>query len=114
MQITIRQREIEQALRNFVTSQVTVDPSKRIEIDLSAKRGAEGWQAVITIVDANGNSEEGSSETAPSGNVETASSSTQEVAPATTGAKKGSLFGGVAKPSNEPEVAQAQGEEVAA
>jgi hypothetical protein len=50
MQITIVQTEIEEAIRNFILGQVEVRPGNRIDIDLRATRGAEGFQAMINIV----------------------------------------------------------------
>lgn len=49
MQITIVQTEIETAIRNYILSQITVREDQRIDIDLRATRGAEGFQAVIDI-----------------------------------------------------------------
>lgn len=50
MQITIIQSEIETAIRNYIMSQITVREGQRIDIDLKATRGPEGYQAVIDIV----------------------------------------------------------------
>lgn len=49
MQITIVQAEIEEAIINHITQQFTVKPGRTIEVDLRATRGAEGYQAIITI-----------------------------------------------------------------
>ena len=50
MQITLVQTEIEQALKNFIFSQVNIREGMDIKIDLRATRGAEGFQAIIDIV----------------------------------------------------------------
>lgn len=50
MQITLVQAEIEAAIINFVTSQVNVKPEMRIDVDLTATRGANGFTATIDIV----------------------------------------------------------------
>ena len=50
MQITLIQAEIEAAITNFVTSQVNVRPEMRIDVDLTATRGANGFTATIDIV----------------------------------------------------------------
>jgi hypothetical protein len=50
MQITINQAEIEQAIEARVRSQIMVQAGFKIDIDLKATRGPEGYQAVIDIV----------------------------------------------------------------
>lgn len=52
MQITINQAEIEEAIRDFVTRKLTVNAGQRIDIELKATRGDEGYTAIIDIVDA--------------------------------------------------------------
>lgn len=49
MQITIVQAEIEQAIRDYVSSQLKVADGMEMTIDLSATRGAEGFKATIDI-----------------------------------------------------------------
>lgn len=49
MQITIIQAEIEQAIRNYVGSQLKVADGMEMTIELSATRGAEGFKATIDI-----------------------------------------------------------------
>lgn len=49
MQITLVQTEIEEAIRNYVTSQINVNDDQQIDIDLKATRGADGYQAMIDI-----------------------------------------------------------------
>lgn len=111
MQITIRQPEIELALRAYVTSNVALASGKRIEMEFSAKRGPGGLQAVINIVDDNGeggqNDQQASSEVASSETTSTASSTGSE-APATTGGKKSNLFGNASRPQNAPESSEAK------
>lgn len=51
MQITLIQVEIEEAIRRFVESQINVREGMRIDIELKATRGAEGYQAYIDIVE---------------------------------------------------------------
>ncbi len=50
MQIIIVQSEIEEAIRNHINSQIMVQDGMRIDIDLSATRGPEGFRATIDIV----------------------------------------------------------------
>jgi hypothetical protein len=50
MQIIIIQSEIEQAIRNHILAQINIKDGMRIDIDLSATRGAEGFKATIDIV----------------------------------------------------------------
>jgi hypothetical protein len=50
MQIIIVQSEIETAIRNLILSQLSVKEGMRIDIDLSATRGADGFKATIDIV----------------------------------------------------------------
>lgn len=50
MQIIIVQSEIEAAIRNYINSQLNVKDGMRIDIDLSATRGADGFKATIDIV----------------------------------------------------------------
>lgn len=50
MQIIIVQAEIETAIRNYVLGQLNVKDGHRIDIDLSATRGADGFKATIDIV----------------------------------------------------------------
>jgi putative DNA primase/helicase len=50
MQIIIVQSEIEHAIRNYINSQLNVKDGMRIDIDLSATRGADGFKATIDIV----------------------------------------------------------------
>lgn len=49
MRITIIQSEIEEAIRNHILSQITVQEGMAIDIDLKATRGDEGFQAFIDI-----------------------------------------------------------------
>jgi hypothetical protein len=49
MQITIPQREIEIAIKNYIMSQVSVNDDMDIDIQLRATRGEEGYQAIIDI-----------------------------------------------------------------
>lgn len=51
MQITLVQVEIEEAIRQYVNTQINVREGMRIDIDLKATRGAEGYQAFIDIVE---------------------------------------------------------------
>ncbi|MFP3645218.1 hypothetical protein [Paraburkholderia sp. SIMBA_054] len=50
MQIIIVQAEIEAAIRNFINSQLNVKDGHRIDIQLSATRGEDGFKATIDIV----------------------------------------------------------------
>jgi hypothetical protein len=53
MQIIIVQSEIETAIRNLILSQLSVKEGMRIDIELSATRGADGFKATIDIVPDN-------------------------------------------------------------
>lgn len=50
MQIIIVQSEIETAIRNHILSLIDIKEGARIDIDLSATRGADGFKATIDIV----------------------------------------------------------------
>jgi hypothetical protein len=50
MQITIVQSEIEDAIRQHINNQINVKDGMRIDIDLKATRGDDGYTAVIDIV----------------------------------------------------------------
>lgn len=50
MQVTLVQSEIEQALRDFIHSQISVKEGMEIVIVLKATRGDEGTTAIIDIV----------------------------------------------------------------
>jgi hypothetical protein len=50
MQIIIVQSEIETAIRNHINSLLNVKDGNRIEIQLSATRGEDGFKATIDIV----------------------------------------------------------------
>jgi hypothetical protein len=115
MQITIRQPEIEQAIRNYVSGSVSVAQGKRIDMKLSAKRGPGGFQAVVDIVDENA-SDEGSTDTAGASEQADTTASTTEAAGTTgKGSRASSLFGGAASaPSNEPQAAETSSETAAA
>lgn len=52
MQITINQNEIEQAIEDFVKSQVSINDDQKITMELKATRGDAGFQAVIEITAA--------------------------------------------------------------
>jgi hypothetical protein len=52
MIITINQNQIEQAIKNYVNSKMVIAEDQRLDIDLRATRGAEGYTAVIEVVDA--------------------------------------------------------------
>lgn len=50
MRVTITQAEIEHAIELFITDVVDVPDDVRIDIDLKATRGEEGYQAIIDLV----------------------------------------------------------------
>lgn len=50
MQMILIQTEIEEAIRDYINNQVNVREGMRIDIDLSATRGPEGFKATIDIV----------------------------------------------------------------
>lgn len=49
MKIIIHQAEIEQAITDYINSQVNVRPGQKIAIDLAATRGSAGFTAEISI-----------------------------------------------------------------
>lgn len=51
MQIKIVQSEIEEAISDYVKKKLTVNAGQRIDIELMATRGDEGYTAIIDIVD---------------------------------------------------------------
>ena len=52
MQITLNQDELEDAVRHFVTSQITVAEGQKIAVDFTAGRGDKGMSASLTIAPA--------------------------------------------------------------
>ena len=52
MIITIKQNQIEQAITNYVNSKMVIAEGQRLDIDLQATRGPDGYTAVIEVVDA--------------------------------------------------------------
>lgn len=54
MQITIMQTEIETAIRNHILGLISVRENMKIDIDLRATRGSEGFTAVVDILPDNG------------------------------------------------------------
>jgi hypothetical protein len=50
MRITINQDEIEEAIASHIMSQITINENMKIDIDLSATRGPQGFTATIDIV----------------------------------------------------------------
>lgn len=52
MQITLVQAEIEQAITNYIHSQINVRDGHEIKVDLAATRGQAGFTATIDIVPA--------------------------------------------------------------
>lgn len=49
MQIIMNQAEIEQAITAYVTSQITIEEGQEINIELKAGRGANGYEATLSI-----------------------------------------------------------------
>lgn len=49
MQVIINEAEIKQAIREYVLTQVPMNPATKIDIDLKATRGEAGYQAFISI-----------------------------------------------------------------
>lgn len=49
MQIIITQADIEQSIKDYVASQVTIPEGQDVKIELKATRGDTGFQAFITI-----------------------------------------------------------------
>lgn len=50
MQIILVQSEIEKAITQFISSQMTISENVRVAIDLKATRGSEGFQATVDLV----------------------------------------------------------------
>jgi len=51
MRISINQPEIEQAIREYLSRQISLSHGKSFKIDMMATRGANGFTADIEIVD---------------------------------------------------------------
>jgi hypothetical protein len=83
MQITLIQTEIEEAIRNYVNNQVNLKPGMRIDIELAATRGADGFKATIDIVREDSPVPEAVQEEAPAAAAEV-SVPAATTAPATT------------------------------
>lgn len=119
MQITINQNEIEKAIEARIRSQIMVREGFRIDIDLKATRGPEGYQAVIDIVEEDAAPATGSRSTGV-GTVASDVKAERASAPATPAPKatrpkavtKGetSPKAKAAEPQAEPEVAEAKAE----
>ena len=105
MQITIRQAEIEAAIRQYVGNSVAVSNGKRIDIKLSAKRGPGGFQAVVDIVDSD-TPAASMENTNTDAQQSTATQTVASEAKQSKAAKTSSLFGSA--PVNEPEVEAAE------
>jgi hypothetical protein len=53
MQITLSQSEIEEALTDYVMSQVNIKAGMKVYVDLTATHGADGFTAIINIISPN-------------------------------------------------------------
>lgn len=51
MQISINQTEIEQAIFDYIKKRISIVEGTQVDIEMKATRGAEGFSAVIDIVD---------------------------------------------------------------
>lgn len=51
MQITINQTQIERAIMDFMLKRINVQGGARMDIEMRATRGSEGFSAIIDIVD---------------------------------------------------------------
>jgi len=49
MQITLNERELLSAIEDYVRSRINIAPSQRLEIDLKAGRGDNGFSAILDI-----------------------------------------------------------------
>jgi hypothetical protein len=103
MQITIVQTEIEDAIRKHILSQVAVREGNRIDIDLRATRGAEGFQAIINIVP------EDSAVQDRSASVTSTEASESTAAAAAQPARATRTRAAAAEPVAEPETVTAEG-----
>ena len=52
MQITINQTEIEKAILDFMHKRINIKEGTQVDIEMKATRGAEGFSAVIDIMDS--------------------------------------------------------------
>ena len=82
MQIILVQTEVEQALRNYVASRLTLAEGTTFSIDLAATRGVNGITATIDLV------EPGQSTAAPTGSISRAPSTKPAAAPAVAATTK--------------------------
>ena len=51
MQITLTEREIHAAVRKYIIARLRLSPSEEIKVDLMATRGADGFKAVLDIIE---------------------------------------------------------------
>jgi hypothetical protein len=107
MRITLLQGDIEAAIRAHVTSNVSLANGKEVQMKFSMKRGENGLQAEINIVDSNS---QGSApvELSTGSGAPATEANTTTAQPAGKGSK--SIFGSATAPQNEAEVQSAQAE----
>ena len=99
MQITIMQTEIETAIRNHILGLISVRENMKIDIDLRATRGSEGFTAVVDIMPDDGpGNKQTKPQTAPA---KTTAPVAEKPAPAKTEAPKAEVE--EAQPEAEPE-----------
>jgi hypothetical protein len=108
MQITINQAEIEEAIRERILGQIQIKDGMRIDIDLRATRGDEGYTAVIDIVPATAERRPSTQSEAPAkAETPTPTPAKAPAQPKATAPKRSaSVFGsgGVAKPAEPAKV----------
>lgn len=49
MQITLNEEEIREAVDTYVRSQITIEPSQKVDIDFTAGRGGNGLSATLQV-----------------------------------------------------------------
>lgn len=103
MQITINQTEIEEAIRNHILGQITVRDDMRIDIDLKATRGDEGYTAIIDIVPSTAerrptSEDQGSTRSEAPAKAEAKSAPAKTIVPK----KSSTIFGGGASSKTQP------------
>lgn len=51
MQITLVETELREALQNYLSTLMTIPKNKKFEMEFQATRGANGFSAIVNIVD---------------------------------------------------------------
>lgn len=51
MQVTITQTEIENAILEYMNKRISISPDSEVSVDIKSTRGADGFTAIIDIID---------------------------------------------------------------